>query len=163
MSEKINAIRRFYEQAFQIYDKKNPVPPIEVVFYHYIGINQTIRLRDGKIFVRLSEICRDAPLEVQKSLAFILVAKMMRQRVAPNAEAIYRDFIKTREIQDRAMESKRKRGRKIITTAQGDVYDLDELFRQVNQKYFQNKIRNRCAFVVCCENFSPSRSSRRRA
>ena len=140
MDEKINAIRRFYEQAFQIYDQKNPSPPIEVIFYPYVGINQTIRLRGGRIFVRLSEICRDAPLEVQKSLAFILVAKMLRQRVAPNAEAIYRNFVKTQEIQDRAMESKRARGRKIITTTKGDVYDLDEIFRRVNENYFQNKI-----------------------
>ena len=155
MDEKLAAIKKFYEQAFQIYDRKNPAPPIEVVFYPYVGINQTIRMRDGKIFVRLAEICRDAPNAVQKSLAFILVAKMLRQRVAPNAEAVYREFVKSHEVQDRAMESKRTRGRKIITTARGEVYDLAEIFRRVNEKYFQNEI------PACAVSWSAAKTFRR--
>lgn len=133
-------IRKFYEEAFQFIDKKNETPDIEVVFYPYVGINHTIRLRNGKIFVRLAEICRHAPLQIQRALAYILVAKLRRRKVSPSAAEIYRTFVQSREMQDLARENKRTNGRKIITAAQGDAYDLEEIFVRLNQTYFQDSI-----------------------
>ena len=40
----------------------------------------------------------------------------------------------------KATESKRARGRKVVTTAKGAVYDLDELFAKVNDQYFRGAI-----------------------
>ena|SRR6185436_14708229 len=104
MTENLAAIKSFYEEAFAQL-KRSQVPEIDVRFYPYIGINHTIRLRDGKIFVRIGELCRDMPLEAQRALAFILVSKLLRKKVPPEARKIYSDFIKTREIQDRAAEN----------------------------------------------------------
>lgn len=141
MTEKLNLIKSFYEEAFQIFDAKRPTPEIEVRFYPYIGINHTIRVRSGKVFVRIAEICHEMPMNEQKALAFILVAKLLRKKVPPRAREIYSAFIKRQEIRQRATENKKTRGRKIITTAKGDVYDLDEIFDELNQTYFRNSLQ----------------------
>ena len=140
MSENLEQIKLFYEEAFSIFDAKRKMPEIEVSFYPYIGINHTIRVREGKVFVRIAEICRAMPLNAQKGLAFILVAKLLRKRVPIEARKVYSSFIKTQEIQAKAKENKKTLGRKIITSAKGEFYDLDGIFEKTNQIYFQNKL-----------------------
>ena len=138
MSEPLEQIKGFYEEAFQTSGKS--APQIEVRFYPYIGINHTIRQRNGRIFVRLAELCRELPLAAQRALAFILVAKLLRKPVSPKALQTYRESIKGVELRDKVTANKRARGRKIITTATGDFYDLHEIFRHLNQIYFDGKI-----------------------
>src|SRR5215213_7142638 len=137
MTENLSEIKNLYEEAFQTLDAKRAIPEIEVRFYPYIGINHTIRVRGGKVFVRIAEICQTMPQAAQKALAYILVAKLLRKKVPPAAREIYSDFIKRQEIRDKAVENKRARGRKIITSAAGEFYDLDEIFDRLNQVYFK--------------------------
>ncbi len=140
MTEKLDQIRLFYEEAFRIFDAKRKPAEIEVRFYPYIGINHTIRVREGKVFVRLAEICEAMPLTAQKALAFILVAKLLRKKIPPGAREIYSGFIKTQEMRDKALENKKTRGRKIISSAQGNYYDLDEIFDDLNETYFKSSL-----------------------
>lgn len=140
MNEKIAQIKKFYEEAFHSLEKSKTMPDIEISFYPYVGINHTIRVRNGKIFVRIAELCREMPFEGQKALAYILVAKLLRKKISPRAREIYSKFIKTQEIRDQAVENKRNRGRKIISSAQGEVYDLDEIFDDINEVYFRDAI-----------------------
>jgi len=135
-----STLGKLYEEAFQTLDAKRAPPEIEVRFYPYVGINHTIRLRGGKIFVRLAEICQNAPLSVQRALAFILVAKLLRKKVSPLASQIYQSFVKSREMQAKAIENKLAKGRKIITSPKGEIYDLEEIFARLNKTYFQNVI-----------------------
>lgn len=135
------AIEKFYGQAFHIFDKRRRAPEIEVRLYPYVGVNHTIRVRGGKVFVRISELCRDMPLAAQKALAFILVAKLLRKKVPAEARKIYSDYAKNRELREKAAENKRARGRKIITASKGEVYDLEAIFDALNALYFQNAIR----------------------
>ncbi|MDQ3132838.1 MAG: SprT-like domain-containing protein, partial [Acidobacteriota bacterium] len=44
------------------------------------------------------------------------------------------------EIRALATENKRVRGRKIISSANGDFYDLEEIFARLNRNYFQDKL-----------------------
>jgi predicted metal-dependent hydrolase len=140
MNENLEQIKTFYKEAFQTYNRTRPIPDIEVRFYPYIGINHTIRVRDGVVFVRIAEICRAMPLTAQKALAFILVAKLLRKKVPLEAREIYSNFIKRQEIRALATENKRARGRKILSSANGDFYNLDEIFARLNRDYFQNKL-----------------------
>ena len=131
-------IKKFYEEAFRFFDRNRSNCEIEVRFYPYVGINHTIRVRGGRVFVRLAELIASAPLEVQRSLAFILVGKLLRKKISPELNKIYRDFIKTREMQAKAAANKRAKGRKIITSATGEAYDLEKIFHKLNLVYFQN-------------------------
>jgi predicted metal-dependent hydrolase len=137
----LELIKKFYEEAFHALNGTTQrVPEIEVRFYPYIGINHTIRVRDGKVFVRLAELSESAPIEVHKALAFILVGKLLRKKILPQTVKTYREFAKTQEIQAKATENKRAKGRKVITTSTGEIYDLEKIFHKLNLVYFQNSV-----------------------
>ncbi|MEP6848805.1 MAG: SprT-like domain-containing protein [Acidobacteriota bacterium] len=137
----LDKIRKLYERAFEIYDKNHRAPQIDVRYYPYVGINHTIRIRDGRVFVRIGEICRDMPIPAQNGLAHILVAKLFRKRPPAAASSIYAEFIKSPEIRHKAAKSKRANGRKVITTSKGTIYDLDRIFDSLNREYFHGKIQ----------------------
>lgn len=137
---KLEHIKKFYREAFQTLNGNCPLPEIEVRFYPYVGINHTIRVRNGKVFVRLAELSESAPLEIQEALAFILVGKLLRKSILPQTIKRYREFVKTQAIQVKAAENKRARGRKVITSSKGETYDLESLFGKLNLIYFKNAL-----------------------
>ena len=140
MTNQFDQIRDLYVEAFRWYHPKRVVAPIHVSFYPYIGINHTIRLRDGEIFVRICEICREMPLPCHKGLAYILVGKLLRKKIPDGANEVYDAYIKSDVISGKAADSKKERGRKVFTTSKGAVYDLDEIFETLNGRYFGNMI-----------------------
>jgi hypothetical protein len=137
----MSAIRDKYREAFQAMDKDREAPEIDVRFYPYIGINHTIRIRDGKAFVRISEVCRDMDLLGHQALAYILVAKLFRRRVPNRARDVYSSFIKTAEMREQVTENKRTRGRKMVSTDKGAVYDLSAMFDALNRSYFHDSLQ----------------------
>lgn len=141
MPLELKDIKTFYEKAFQVYNKKYEIREISVEYYSYVGINNTIRFRDGKFFVRISEILKNAPSQVHNALAVILVSKILRRKVPPIANEIYGEYITREEIRQKSFESKKEKGRKVITSPRGDVYDLEEIFGQMNDLYFDNTIK----------------------
>jgi len=140
ISRDFSLIKGFYKEAFRILDAKREVPKIEVSFYPYVGINHTIRIRHSVVYVRLAEISESASLDVQRALAFILVAKLLQKKIPPAATQIYQTFVKSREIQIKAVENRRAKGRKVITTAMGETYNLEEIFARLNQTYFKDSL-----------------------
>ncbi|GAC1446743.1 MAG: hypothetical protein NVSMB56_08330 [Pyrinomonadaceae bacterium] len=140
MSNSVPQIKSLYAEAFRQIERQRPVPEIEVRFYPYAGINNTIRLRSGKVYVRIADIFRNAPPNVQRALAFILVAKLMRRRTSEVHDRVYRDYAYQPDILRAADIARRNRGRKVITSAHGTYYDLERLFTSLNKRYFNNKI-----------------------
>ena len=136
----IAQIENFYKQAFQTLDKKSEAPEIVVEFYPYIGIKHTIRQRGDTLFIRLSELCRDAPDDAQKSLAFILIGKILRKKIPNGAENDYLDYAKSEELREKSLENRIAKGRKIITDSKGDVYDLKKMFDSLNRDYFAENL-----------------------
>lgn len=141
MAVELAKIKNFYEKAFQNYNGKYEINEINVEYYSYIGINHTIRLRNGKIFVRISDIFKDAPPEVHDALAVILVSKILRRKIPASANEIYGAYAANEEIRKTAFESKKQKGRKRVTSSKGEIYDLEEIFRQMNDLYFDGGIK----------------------
>lgn len=137
MTERITQIYR------SVLDSINPIensPDLKVEFYPYVGISNRIRRRDCAIFVRISDVLRGAPTEFHRALAQILIRKLYRKRVSAKDLQIYRDYLRQADIQAKSIENRRARGRKVITTTKGNIYDLDELYALLNQIYFQNTL-----------------------
>ncbi|HXI92656.1 MAG TPA: hypothetical protein VNO24_21815, partial [Blastocatellia bacterium] len=61
-----------FDQALRAMVKKEPRPRVEARFYPYAGLSSTIRLRQGQVFARVSDILRGSPREVLFALASIL-------------------------------------------------------------------------------------------
>ena len=140
LNDGLDRVGEFYAEAFRVLDPAGKVPPIDVRYYPYIGINHTIRLRSGRIYVRIAEICRDMPTAAHKGLAYILVAKLLRKKVPRQAQAAYANYVRTAEVRARATENKRAFGRKIVTPPRGEVYDLDIIFDSLNERYFRSRL-----------------------
>ena len=137
----LQTIAEIYTEAFSQLDPKRLPPEINVRFYPYIGINHTIRIRDGRAFVRIAEICHDMPLEAQRGLAYILVGKLLRKKASFELREPYEEYVKSVEISARANHHKRTRGRKVVTGTKGEIYDLDEIFDSLNFWYFDGRLQ----------------------
>lgn len=112
------------------------MPPIHAQFYRFTHINNTIRLREGTIYARLSDLLEGAPEDVLHALAHILLAKLYRKPIEPLLNLRYHRYVSRKEVTAKAYLIRQMRGRKNLTTAQGDVYDLDEVFESLNTRFF---------------------------
>ncbi|HEX8128714.1 MAG TPA: SprT-like domain-containing protein [Pyrinomonadaceae bacterium] len=129
-----------FAEVFRQLERQHPTPEIDVRFYPYAGLNHTIRSRSGRIHVRISDIFRDAPPNVQRALAFILIAKLLRRPTPEFHERIYRDYAFSPKIQRDADMEGLRRGRKTVSTSRGSYHNLDRLFSRLNQRYFNGEM-----------------------
>ncbi|PWT82646.1 MAG: hypothetical protein C5B44_01835 [Acidobacteria bacterium] len=133
-------LKDYFVDAFRHLANGRGVPPVEVRFYPYAGLHHTIRLRSGRVYVRLSDVCKNSPPEVMRSLAFLLVARLLGRRVPKLHERIYREYSLTPEMMRSSDIARRRRGRKVLTSSQGEVYDLEKIFARLNRRYFANEL-----------------------
>jgi len=140
MSINLEELKEIYGNILLTLDRADKTPEVKVGFYRYVGITNKIRLRDDRIEIRISDILHAAPVEIHRALAEILVRKLYRKRVPAKFLEIYRGYIGQPELRERSVETRRKRGRKILNGSQGQNYDLDEIFDLINQIYFQSSI-----------------------
>ena len=133
-------LSKFFADAFRHLGGNRGVPAIEVRFYPYAGLRHTIRIRSNRVYVRLSDICKDATPDVHRSLAWILVARLLGKRVPTIHERVYRDYSLTPAVMRSSDLARRGRGRKMISSARGEVYDLERMFTKLNRRYFDGQI-----------------------
>jgi len=138
---KQSQIEIIFKDAFQSLIHKTPMPQIDVGFYPYTGLTSKIRMRGGRISVRLSDILKDAPSEVIFALACILIAKLYRRKIPPEQSDIYRDYSLRQSVREAIDTVKRERGYKLLTSPQGRIYDLGAMFDDLNRRYFNGEIK----------------------
>jgi hypothetical protein len=141
MSTPNNHLKALFVDAFrQLGSSSVKTPEIEVKFYPYAGLHHTIRLRGGRVYVRVSDIFKDAPQNIHRALAFILVAKLLSKPTPEVHQRIYRDYAYSPQILRASDIARRRRGRKVVSSARGNVYDLDRMFDRLNRKYFDGHL-----------------------
>jgi predicted metal-dependent hydrolase len=131
------------EQVVQIFHEtyrelrpRAPIPELAIEFFCFANINNTIRLRDGRLLVRLSDLLEGAPDGVLRAIAHILLAKMYRRPIEREHAARYRRYVSSRPIVQKAHLVRQLRGRKRIETARGRTYDLEAIFDDLNKRLF---------------------------
>ena len=112
------------------------MPELDVEFYPYAGVNHTIRMRNGRLLVRLSDLIEGAPENVLGAIAHILLAKIYRTPVEATHSARYRRYVAGRGFAAKAQLVRQLRGRKRMRPPQGHVYDLAAIFDDLNLRYF---------------------------
>lgn len=140
MSEPQPILAGLFREAFHVLAGDRPQPEIDARFYPYAGLNHTIRLRSGRVYVRVSDIFREAPDAVHGALASILVAKLLRRRPPAKEEKLYRDYACSPEVMRASDLARRERGRKHVSTAVGRSYDLERMFRRLNRRFFEGEL-----------------------
>ncbi len=113
-----------------------PLPPLDIRFRRFTSLNTTIRLREGKLLVRLSDLLESAPESVHRAIAHILLAKLYKKPITPAHADRYRRYVSSEAVSRQAEHIRQTRGRKRILTAQGHRWDLDEVFEALNRRFF---------------------------
>jgi hypothetical protein len=65
---------------------------------------------------------------------------LLAKRTPPAHDRVYRDYALQPEVQRASDIARRRRGRKMLSSAQGSFYDLDRLFARLNRQYFGGEI-----------------------
>jgi hypothetical protein len=131
-----SSLRDIFAAEYRLLRPRAPMPGFDVRFYPFTGVNTTIRLREGKALVRLSDMLEGAPEKVLRSIAHILLAKLYRKPIEAAHANRYRRHLGSEAVTRRAEQVRRSRGRKNVLTAQGDHYDLQEIFELLNRQFF---------------------------
>jgi predicted metal-dependent hydrolase len=134
----LESLESIFSTAHRELRPRTPIPEIKVEFFPFAGLNHTARLNEGRLIVRVSDIFTDAPQEVYRALALILLAKLYRKKIDNAHQNTYRSFILQTDIQERARAVRSERSR--VTTGRGSRgrhVDLEELFDRLNARYFE--------------------------
>jgi hypothetical protein len=115
-------------------------PRFRVQFYPYASLVLTIRRREETMYVRLSDLLRRAPLPVLEGAAALLVSRIYRRSAPPALIAPYLEYARSHRTRARISRMRRGRVRLSATAPQGQRFDLDRMFDQLNQKYFAGSL-----------------------
>ena len=129
-------VLQIFQETYRELRPRAPLPHLAVEFFAFVNINNTIRLREGRLFVRLSDLLEGAPDTVLRAIAHILLAKMYRKPIERTQATRYRRYISGHDITAKAHLVRQVRGRKRIESARGRTYDLEEIFEQLNRQFF---------------------------
>jgi hypothetical protein len=125
-----------FEHEYRELRPRAPIPALDIRFRRFTSLNTTIRLREGRLHVRLSDLLEPAPETVHHAIAHILLAKLYKKPIARLHADRYRRHVSSEAVSKQAEHIRQTRGRKRLSTAFGHHYDLDEVFESLNTRFF---------------------------
>jgi SprT-like family len=127
---------QIYARVFRQLRPRTPVPTIRLEFRRYANANAQVKLEDGTLLVRMADTLAGAPESVMEALAEILLAKLFRRPVPAASNDRYRRYLNRRDVR-RSLDLVRQiRGRKRLRAPEGNHYNLEEMFEELNFRYF---------------------------
>jgi predicted metal-dependent hydrolase len=129
-------LAEIFDQAYSELRPQAPAPVMHVRFYPFVSVHNTIRLRQGELHIRLSDLLEAAPDAVLQAIAHILLAKLYRRPIDRVRSARYRRHVAGHELAAKARLVRQLRGRKHIRSPRGYHYHLDEIFDDLNLRFF---------------------------
>jgi hypothetical protein len=129
-------ILAIFHQTYRELRPRAPLPEFSVTFFPFANVNNTIRLREGGLHVRLSDLLEGAPEAILHAIAHILLAKIYRKPIDRGHAARYRKYISSHDLRSKAHLVRQIRGRKHLVSPQGSVYNLDAMFEELNTRFF---------------------------
>jgi hypothetical protein len=112
------------------------MPPFSVRFRRFTSLNTTIRLREGKISVSLSDLLEGAPESVLRAIAHILLAKLYRKPIEASHNLRYKRFASSSAVARQTELIRTTRGSKRYFGPEGRFYNLEEVFDALNLRFF---------------------------
>src|SRR5215510_12045521 len=93
-------LENIFTAAHRELKPRTSVPQIKVEYFPFAGINHTAHLNEGKLRIRVGDLFVEAPDEVHRALALILLAKLYRKKLDTSIHRTYRAFILRSEMQE---------------------------------------------------------------
>lgn len=112
------------------------MPPIAVRIRRFTSLNTTIRLREGQIYVSLSDLLEGAPDTVICAIAHILLAKLYKKPINASQNLRYKRFASSAAVTRQTELIRGARGNKRFFGPGGRFYHLEEIFDSLNMRFF---------------------------
>ena len=112
------------------------MPPIVIRFRRFTSLNTTIRLREGQVFVSLSDLLEGAPLPIIRAIAHILLAKLYKKPIDATQSYRYKRFASSADVTRQTELIRGARGSKRYFGPEGRYYHLEEVFDSLNMRFF---------------------------
>ena len=125
-----------FQTSYRELRPRAAMPEFRIEFYPFANVNNTIRLRDSRVHVRISDLLEGAPEGVIEAIAHILLAKVYRHPIAASHATRFRRYVGSKDIRTKADLVRQMRGRKRIHSPRGLVYDLEQVFDDLNWRFF---------------------------
>ncbi len=125
-----------YARVFQELKPRAKAPRIRVEYCRFANADCFVRLEDGGLHLRVSDLFQGAPAPVVEALAHILLCKLFRREVPKTFARRYKMYLNRKEVRRQAHLVRQIRGRKFLSGPQGAHHNLDELFDRLNITYF---------------------------
>jgi hypothetical protein len=125
-----------FQEEYRGIRPRAPMPPILVRFRRFTSLNTTIRLREGKILVSLSDLLEGAPESVLRAIAHILLAKLYRKPIDPTHNLRFKRFASSAAVTRQTELIRHTRGSKRYFGPEGRYYNLEEVFDTLNFRFF---------------------------
>ena len=129
-----------FRRVFRRLRIKTPVTRISARFHPFAGLRSTISLRNGEVEARVADVLSDASQVVLEALAEILLARIFRRRPSREARECYLAYTFRPAIRSRIDQTRRQRGVKRLLPPRGLCYDLEEIFQQLNHRFFHGQL-----------------------
>lgn len=125
-----------FQEEYRALRPRAPMPPFVVRFRRFTSLNTTIRLREGRILVSLSDLLEGAPESVIHAIAHILLAKLYRKPVDAAQNLRFKRFASSASVARQTELIRHARGSKRYFGPQGRFYNLEEVFDALNMRFF---------------------------
>ena len=129
-------LEHIFQSSYRELRPRAEIPEFRVEFYPFANLNNTIRLRDSRVHVRISDLLQGAPDSVIEAIAHILLAKVYRQPIEAAHATRFRRYVASKDIRAKTHLVRQMRGRKRIESPRGFVYDLERIFDELNVRFF---------------------------
>jgi hypothetical protein len=125
-----------FQEEYRALRPRAPMPLIWVRFRRFTSLNTTIRLREGQIFVSLSDLLEGAPETVLRAIAHILLAKLYKKPIDATQNMRYKRFASSAAVTKQTELIRHARGSKRYFGPEGRYYHLEEVFDALNFRFF---------------------------
>src|SRR5437868_6713027 len=116
-------------------------PRFQVEFYSYNSLVLTIRRRQEVLHVRFSDLLRRAPRAVLEGAAALLLSRIYRREAPSDLTEPYVNYARSQRTRARINLMRGRRIRPGAAGPQGQHFDLEKLFDDLNKKYFEGNLR----------------------
>ncbi len=125
-----------WSRVYRALRPRAAIPEIRICFGKFAGAHTYARLQGRVLEVKITDILEGAPASILEALAYILLGKMFRKPAPAVYQQRYRRYMNRREMRRSLHLLRQARGRKFLSGPQGEHYNLEEIFEQLNARFF---------------------------
>ena len=127
---------QIFARVFKELRPRTNTPAVHIEFCKFANANSFVRWEHDRLSIRITDVLEGAPAPILEALAYILLSKLFRRAVAKEHAERYRRYLNRKEMRRTLQLVKQARGRKFVSGPRGSVYDLEELFEELNLRFF---------------------------